>query len=107
VSAGNHRQRHYEATFHPGDCNWDHDFDPTPGECANLNGLKRLRRLPSPGTPVRHRGGGGSCCGRGRFGAGRVPQLHRRGGNFRLQGTAGQPAIGRLSGVNSLLEMGY
>jgi len=39
VPVGNYRQSHYEATFDLGDCEWDHDFDLTPGECANLNGL--------------------------------------------------------------------
>lgn len=41
VGAGNHRERHYEATFDPGDCAVGHDFDTGPG-CDNLNSLGYL-----------------------------------------------------------------
>jgi hypothetical protein len=38
VSAGNQRERHYEAYFDPGDCSEGHDFDESDG-CGNLNSL--------------------------------------------------------------------
>jgi subtilisin family serine protease len=44
AAAGNHRERHYEAWFDPGDCAVGHDFDSGPG-CNNLNSLGPLPQL--------------------------------------------------------------